>query len=109
MAMIATALALSFARILYPKLRIFRILAALMIGSWIALNYLNVDSLIARYNVTAFKQGRLEQLDTEYLYTLSPDVIPYVDVEHYVTSASFEKDVPWFCWDASLNRLQSQK
>ena len=109
MAMIATALALSFARILYPKLRIFRILAALMIGSWIALNYLNVDSLIARYNVTAFKQGRLEQLDSEYLCTLSADVIPYVGVDHYITSTGSWKDIPWFCWDASLTRLQSQK
>ena len=108
MAMIAAALALSFARLLNPKLRIFQILAALTLCTWIALNYLNVDATIARYNVTAFEQGLLEQQDTDYLCTLSADVVPYVDAEYYMSSSGLDKNLPWFCWDASQLRLQSQ-
>ena len=109
MAMIAAALALSFARLLNPKLRIFQILAALTLCTWIALNYLNVDAMIAQYNISAFEHGLLEQPDTDYLCTLSADVVPYVDAEYYMSSSSLDKNPPWFCWDASLLRLQSEK
>ena len=65
--------------------------------------------MIARYNVNAFEHGLIEQQDTDYLCTLSADVVPYVDAEYYMSFSSLDNNPPWFCWDASLLRLQSEK
>ena len=52
------------------------ILAAMILGC--ALLWLDVDSLVARYNVRAWQQGRLETLDLEHLSTLGEGAVPYL-------------------------------
>lgn len=77
MLMILLALILGLVKCCRPDIRIFPILAASLLAGWIALNYLNVDAVIARYNVQAYNAGEMARLDTDYLIeNLSPDVIP---------------------------------
>jgi hypothetical protein len=54
-----------------PKLPYMKvvILGAMVIG--LATVWLDVDSMVARYNVDAYLSGRMEQVDVDYLRTLS--------------------------------------
>ena len=77
MLMILLALILGLVKCCRPDIRIFPILAASLLAGWVALNYLNVDAVVARYNVRAYNAGEIKKLDTDYLMEeLSPDVIP---------------------------------
>lgn len=77
MLMILLALILGLVKCCRPDIRIFPILAASLLAGWVALNYLNVDAAIARYNVRMYNVGKMAHLDTDYLIEdLSPDVIP---------------------------------
>lgn len=77
MLMILLSLILGLVKCCRPNIRIFPILAASLLAGWVALNYLNVDAVIAKYNVRAYNAGEMAQLDTDYLIDdLSPDVIP---------------------------------
>ncbi len=108
MGAIAAALALLLCRLLYPALRVFPLLTALLIAGWIALNYINVDRTIARYNVRAFEQGQMERFDADYLCSLSADVLPelrgtacYDDVLRALKA----EESSWFCRDLSALHL----
>ena len=59
-----------------PGVRVCRALAVFTIVTWILFNYVNVDARIAESNVTAFQNHALEQLDADYLASLSPDALP---------------------------------
>lgn len=52
------------------------ILTALALGS--ALLWLDVDSFVARYNVRAYQDGRLETVDLSHLSGLGYGAIPYI-------------------------------
>ena len=52
------------------------ILVALVLGC--ALLWLDVDSLVARYNVRAWQQGRLETVDMDHLSTLGDGAVPWL-------------------------------
>ena len=52
------------------------ILAALMLGC--ALLWLDVDTQVARYNVLAYQEGKLETLDMSHLSQLGYGAIPYL-------------------------------
>lgn len=104
MAVIAAALLLMLCRLARPSLRIFPLLAALTLAGWIALNCVNTDRTIARYNIRAFEQGRLERLDAEYLCSLSPDVLPALrEAPCYdeALRAYQTRGRTWFCMDLS--------
>lgn len=62
----------------YPKLPYMKLvlLAALLIGG--AVSWADVDTQVARYNVTAYQAGKLETVDVWYLNTLSDGVVPYL-------------------------------
>ena len=79
MAVFAAAFVLALVKCARPGFRLCPVLAALALGTWVALNLSNVDFWIARYNVTAYNAGALERLDTEYLINLSPDTRPALE------------------------------
>lgn len=79
MAMIFIALLLAIAKCIFPGFKLSVPLAAAVLCSWLLLNYSNVDLQIARYNVNAYNQGALTELDVHYFTDLSPDVLPALD------------------------------
>lgn len=61
-----------------PKLPYMKvvILTAMMIGA--AVIWVDVDTAVARYNVSAYQTGKLETVDVEYLASLSDGAVPYI-------------------------------
>ena len=77
MAMIALALVLAAIKLWRPRTRIYKLLLAVSVASWLAFNYCGVDRLAADYNVDQYLAGNLEQMDVDYLSDqLSPAAAP---------------------------------
>lgn len=51
-------------------------LSALLIGAIVS--WVDVDTVVAQYNVTAYQSGRLETVDLEHLAQLSSGAVPYI-------------------------------
>ena len=49
---------------------------SLVIGA--AVIWADVDTVVARYNVTAYQAGRLESIDVYYLDSLGSGAVPYI-------------------------------
>lgn len=79
MLIILCALIACLLKCAFPGTRVCPALTALALCTWTALNYVNVDRLIARYQVSAYNQGVLTELDASYLVSLSPDVLPELE------------------------------
>lgn len=79
MLMIFCALAACLLKCAFPIARICPALTVVALCTWTALNYGNVDRLIARYQVSAYNQGTLTDLDASYLVSLSPDILPELE------------------------------
>ena len=52
------------------------LILALIMGA--ATAWADVDTVVARYNVSAYQSGTLEEVDVYYLYTLGSGAIPYI-------------------------------
>lgn len=115
-AMIAAALVLSIVRCFHP-FRLFRFILALWLAAWVALNLVNLDGAIARWNVSAYVDGRLESLDAAYLCTFSPDVLPvlneFASNEHVARIVQTLKDdlepirpESWYEWKLSWRHME---
>ncbi len=52
------------------------VVAVALIG--LTVGYVDVDTFIARYNITAYEQERLEELDVHHLTELSEGALPYL-------------------------------
>ena len=91
MAMVLLSLIACLIKCFFPAVRVCPALTALALGSWLLLNYANVDrivaaDLVARYN------GGMEHLDIRYLSTLSPDVLPELNrIENEETRAAAQR------------------
>lgn len=61
-----------------PKLPYMKavILTALVMGALVL--WVDVDTVVAAYNVSAYEKGLLDTLDVSYLFTLSDGAIPYI-------------------------------
>ena len=61
-----------------PKLPYMKVvlIAALLIGAAVA--WADVDTVVARYNVTAYQSGKLETIDMDHLDSLGNGAIPYI-------------------------------
>ena len=59
-----------------PAFRFWSALFAFGLASWCLLCLACPDAIIANYNVNAYLDGELQQVDTEYLGSLSPDTLP---------------------------------
>ena len=79
MLMILCALLACLLKCFFPSARVCPALTVLALCTWTALNFGNVDRLIARYQVTAYNQGTLAELDADYLSSLSPEVLPELE------------------------------
>lgn len=64
--------------LLLPKLAYMKtiVLTALALGSLVA--WVDVDTVVARYNVDAYLSGQLETVDVSYLSTLSDGAVPQI-------------------------------
>ncbi len=79
MAFIASSLILAAVKIRRPAFRFWPAFAALGLAGWLVFNFINIDARIADYNVNAYLDGRLEDVDIYYLAKLSPDVLPALE------------------------------
>ena len=59
-----------------PYMKII-LLATLIIGA--AVLWVDVDTVVASYNVNAYLNGRLDYVDIDYLSTLSDSAVPYIE------------------------------
>ncbi len=122
MLMILCILAACLLKCASPGIRICPALTALILCTWTALNYADVDRLIARYHVSAYNQGTLKDLDASYLASLSPDVLPELERIEDDTMRSHALETAWktlsrrsphpYDWSLSwvkTNRPQAEK
>lgn len=61
-----------------PKIPYMKVvfLSAMAIGA--AVLWVDVDTVVARYNVEAYRSGKLETVDVDYLDRLSVSAVPYI-------------------------------
>ena len=76
MAFILCCLVLACVKALRPSFRFWPYFAAVGLAGWIIFNLCAVDGRVADYNVDAYLSGSLEEVDTDYLASLSPEVLP---------------------------------
>jgi len=79
MAMILLSLAASIVKCCLPDVKICPALTALALATWLGMNGLNVDNLVARNQVRLYNEGVLSEMDVSYLSSLSPDVLPALE------------------------------
>lgn len=79
MAFILLCLALAAVKVLRPGFRFWPWFAALGLYGWVLFNAANVDARVADYNVDAYLDGRLPQVDIYYLARLSPSTLPALE------------------------------
>ena len=79
MAFIAVCLIAGAVRVLVPRFPFFRAAAVAAIVCWLAFGLCGADARIAEHNVNEYLAGRLEEMDTEYLSTLSAGAIPALE------------------------------
>ena len=79
MAFILLSLVLAAVKVLRPGFRFWPWFAALGLYGWVLFNAAGVDARIADYNVDAYLDGRLSQVDIYYLSSLSPSALPALE------------------------------
>ena len=124
-AVIAVGLAVAGIKIIKANTKFFPIIFVFALSTWIVFNYTNVDARIANYNVDAYFDGRIEQLDVQYLSSLSADAIPALrrvaeaqwdtdeaaDIRDYAAisidrmTANANEETDWVHWNFSNNGL----
>ena len=75
---LAITLMLACVRLFVPKLPYMKgvLLAAMIIGA--AVLWVDVDTQVARYNVSAYQSGALQEVDVRYLGQLNAGAVPYL-------------------------------
>ena len=71
MSAIAVLLIIACLSIFVPGIQALRTGMVCMIVLWLALNAVNIDAIIANYNVDAYLSGELSEIDANYLRSLS--------------------------------------
>lgn len=115
MAFILLSIVLAVVKILRPGFKFWPCFAALGLYGWVLFNAAGVDARIAEYNVDAYLDGRLAQVDTAYLSNLSPSALPALerlyekepDEALAQCISSMRENVPgsWIEWSLPLSRL----
>lgn len=77
MAMILLALLLAMGKCLFPALKICPLLCAALVGTWVMLNYANVDRLTAESAVARYNAGRYDEISAADFF--SPDALPSLE------------------------------
>lgn len=73
MLMIAVGLVLACIKLFRPDFRFWRIFFPLVVTTWCLFCLANPAGRVAAYNVDAYLDGRLQQVDMDYLEELTPD------------------------------------
>lgn len=79
MVMIALLLAAACVKVWRERFGFFRFAAVAALAGWLLLNYANVDRIVAEYNVNAYLNGSLENIDLYYLTNLSYEALPALE------------------------------
>ena len=79
MAFILLSLVLAAVKVLRHDFKFWPWFAALGLYGWVLFNAVGVDARIADYNVDAYLDGRLPQVDIYYLANLSPSALPALE------------------------------
>ena len=79
MAFIAICLVAGALRVLAPRFPFFRVAAVAGIVCWLAFAFCGADARIAEHNVDAYLAGEIEEMDTDYLSTLSHGAVPALE------------------------------
>lgn len=114
MAFILLSLVLAAVKVLRPDFKFWPCFAALGLYGWVLFNAANVDARIADYNVDAYLDGRLSQVDTQYLANLSPSALPALERLYEAepsgalkqSMASMRENAPesWIEWSLPLSK-----
>ena len=94
-----------------PKLAYMKavLLVALAIGA--AVLWADVDTVVARYNVEAYRSGKLDAVDVSYLRNLSSGAVPYIaqlaEDGNEAAQAFMKRDRSDLYWDAEEDDLRS--
>lgn len=78
MAVIAVGLLAAGWKLYRPGFRFCAVFGGFALGTWCLLCLCSPAGLVANYNVDAYLDGRLADVDVYYLETLSPDALPAV-------------------------------
>lgn len=84
MAFLAAAIVLGGVRLFKPRLQLLKTCAALLMVFSLALCFVNVDSIIVRYDIGIAENGVLDEDTLNYVYSLSNDCVD--DLIAYVNS-----------------------
>lgn len=68
-----------FVKILAPKFRFWTAVVSALLVLVLVLSFVNVDMLIAKYNVQWYKEGKIGWMGEEALYELDHSAVPYLD------------------------------
>ena len=61
-----------------PKFAYMKVVLILALVMGAAVSWMDVDTLVAHYNVRAYQSGKLDTVDVDYLEHLSDGVVPYL-------------------------------
>ena len=119
MAVIACAMVLCVIKAVRPDFKIFPVLAVFALALWLCFSVTDTSRIIASYNVNAYLSGHNQSMDVDYLYNLSPSVVPELkkleDADDYKVRRDAEKVIESFesekysFWTWTFDRLSLGK
>lgn len=74
----AAGLLATFVYIIKHNFNILAVYAAIGLAFYLTLNVVNIDGIIAKRNIDMYLSGQAEDIDIDYLMTLSPDALPQI-------------------------------
>ena len=74
----ALGLIATFLYIIKHNFNILAVYAAIGLTFYLTLNLVKIDEIIAKRNIDMFLSGQAEDIDIDYLMTLSPDALPQI-------------------------------
>lgn len=84
-----------------PKMPYMKLIMVAGLIACVGLMYVDVDAQVARYNVRAYQDGRLETVDVDHLSGLSDGAVPYLYEIAYDSDPEIAREVQTAlaCWD----------
>ena len=78
MVLLSVVFLLCLIRQFYTKMPVARCTVIAFVLLFALLNFVNVDGMIAKYNVECYQSGKLEEIDMDMMANLSDAAVPYV-------------------------------
>ncbi|MCM1286114.1 MAG: DUF4173 domain-containing protein [Acetobacter sp.] len=78
MVMMFVAIVFYVIHIFAPKFNYMQSVVIICSAIFIALGFVNIDARIADYNIKAYNDGKIKNLDVEYIADLSDSAVPYL-------------------------------